>query len=81
MRAGASNSAGVGCAAMASPCSNCRRAEGKLEYVYIATFPQGQRRSSRLRLCPTCFEAFIPDLLSVADEQDVVGRWLAPEAR
>jgi hypothetical protein len=66
---------------MASPCSNCRRAGGKLEYVYVATFPDGKRRSSRLRLCATCFESFIPDLLSVAEEQDQVGRWLAPEQR
>lgn len=80
---GASNSAGVERESdMSAPCTNCRRSDvGKLQYVYLATFPNGVRESARLRLCAACYDMAMPDLLSVAEVQDKVGRWLAPEQR
>jgi hypothetical protein len=80
---GVSNSAGERLDRMSwSPCSNCRgTGNGALRFVYVATFPDGKRQAHRLRLCSVCYDAFIPDLLVVAEVQDAVGRWLAPEAR
>lgn len=64
------------------PCCNCHRDDkGRLLYAYLATFEDKQRVSWRLRLCSVCFEAFIPDLLTVADRDDGTGRWLSPEQR
>lgn len=65
---------------MSNPCSNCRRVDqGKLRYVYVTTFESEERVPHRLRLCPVCWEAFIPDLIAPAEIQDQFGRWLAPE--
>ena len=39
------------------------------------------RKSHRLRLCPVCYEAFVPDLLEVADLQNERGTWVTREER
>jgi hypothetical protein len=63
-----------------SPCSNCHGTNGgRLQFAYIATFEGEKRLSHRLRLCEKCWEAFLPDLLMVADWQDDERRWHAPE--
>jgi hypothetical protein len=65
-----------------TPCSNCRQTRpGRLRFVYLATFEGERRISHRLRLCADCYEGFIPELQRIAEEQDQLGRWLAPEAR
>lgn len=63
-------------------CCNCRRSDqGKLRYCYLATFDGDGRKSHRLRLCPVCYEAFVPDLLEVADLQNERGTWVTREER
>jgi hypothetical protein len=65
-----------------SPCSNCRRTDGgALQFCYIATFVAQKRISHRLRLCEKCWEAFLPDLLMVADWQDDERVWRSPEEK
>jgi hypothetical protein len=63
-----------------SPCSNCRRTDqGPLQFMYIATFPDGKRMSHRLRLCITCANALLADVFAIAERQDALGRWLSAE--
>lgn len=63
-----------------SPCSNCRSTgNGPLQFIYLATFPDGKRTSHRVRLCTQCALTLLSDVFAVAEVQDQVGRWLAPE--
>lgn len=63
-----------------APCSNCRQSgNGPLFFAYVATFPNGKRTSHRVRLCDACAHALLDDVFAIAEVQDSVGRWLAPE--
>lgn len=64
------------------PCSNCHRWDrGRLQYAYMTTFEDKVRTSWRVRLCPVCYAAWVPDFCSLADRQLENGNWVSPEMR
>lgn len=61
-------------------CSNCRNTgSGKLAYWYLMGWEGERSLKYRLRLCKTCTENLLVDLVGVADVQGVGGTWLTPE--
>jgi hypothetical protein len=65
-----------------NPCSNCRRTDqGKLRYWYLNGYEGDRAFKYRLRMCGTCQESLLMDLITVADAEGPRGTWLAPEER
>ena len=62
------------------PCSNCRQTNaGKLAYWYLMGWEGERSLKYRLRVCKSCMEALLVDLVGIADVQLPGGSWATPE--
>lgn len=63
-----------------APCANCRSTtNGRLKYFYLAAFEKEEKLNYRLRLCETCVDGFITELIAIADRKDPDGIWRGAE--